>query len=215
MKEDKELYNEIESELFSLVNSITNLYVKYQEGTINDDFFQKAVKNALNGLLKIESYLREKNIPLSEFIEKMNFLKEYDNAIKIFKDISNLDPSNEFIRSKNGIFSQSTKKMRSYILELPGVASEITSSFITLMDALKLEGQSHFLIIKLMKELKANIKKFDFPGLEDIQLKIKKIYKKASKNKTKLVSDNQFREKIVDRLYSVLKEFQQKLNVKT
>lgn len=215
MKEDKELYTEIESELFSLVNSITNLYVKYQEGTINDDFFQKAIKNAMNGLLKIESYLREKNIPLSKFIEKMNFLKEYDNAIKIFKDILNLDTSNEFIRSNNGIFSQSTKKMRSYMIELPGIGSEITSSFITLMDALKLEEQSHYLIIKLMKELKANIKKFDFPGLEDIQLKIKKIYKKASKNKTKLVSDSQFREKIVDRLYSVLKEFQQKLNVKT
>lgn len=214
MKENKEFYIEIESEIFSLVNSINNLYFKYQEGTINDEFFQKAVKNAMNGLLKIESYLREKNIPLSEFIEKMNFVKEYDSAIKIFKEISNLDPSNEFIRSNNGIISQSTEKMKSYILELPGIASEITSSFITLMDALKLEGQSP-LIIKLMKELKANIKKFDFPGLEDIQLKIKKIYKKASKNKTKLVSDTQFREKIVDRLYSVLKEFQQKLNVKT
>ena len=214
MKENKELFIEIESEIFSLVNSINNLYFKYQEGTINDDFFQKTVKNAMNGLLKVESYLREKNIPLSEFIEKMNFVKEYDNAIKIFKDISNLNPSNEFIRSNNGIFSQSTEKMKSYILELPGIASEITSSFITLMDALKLEGQSH-LIIKLMKELKANIKKFDFPGLEDIQLKIKKIYKKASKNKTNLVSDTQFREKIVDRLYSVLKEFQQKLNLKT
>ncbi len=214
MKENKELYIEIESEIFSLVNSINNLYFKYQEGTINEDFFQKAVKNAMNGLLKIKSYLKEKNILLSEFIEKMNFVKEYDNAIKIFKEISNLDPSNEFIRSNNGIFSQPTEKMKSYILELPGIASEITSSFITLMDALKLEGQSH-LIIKLMKELKANIKKFDFPGLEDIQLKIKKIYKKASKNKTKLVSETQFREKIVDRLYLVLKEFQQKLNVKT
>ncbi|TFG25056.1 MAG: hypothetical protein EU529_02105 [Promethearchaeota archaeon] len=214
MKENKEVSIEIESEIFSLVNSINNLYFKYQEGTINDDFFQKAVKNAMNGLLKIESYLREKNIPISEFIEKMNFVKEYENAIKIFKEISNLNPSNEFIRSNNGIFSQSMEKMKSYILELPGIASEITSSFITLMDALKLEGQSH-LIIKLMKELKANIKKFDFPGLEDIQLKIKKIYKKASKNKTKLVSDTQFREKIVDRLYSVLKEFQQNLNVKT
>ncbi len=214
MKENKEFYVEIESEIFSLVNSINNLYFKYQEGTIKDEFFQKAVKNAMNGLLKIESYLREKNITLSDFIEKMNFVKEYDNAIKIFKEISNLDPSNEFIESNNGIISQSTEKMKSYILELPGIASEITSSFITLMDALKLEGQSH-LIIKLMKELKANIKKFDFPGLEDIQLKIKKIYKKASKNKTKLVSDTQFREKIVDRLYSVLKEFQQNLNVKT
>jgi len=207
-------YDEIESELFSLINSITNLNIKYQKGTISDNFFQKAIKNAMNGLLKIDIYLKEKNVSLSKFLEDMNFIKEYDNAIKIFKDISNLDPSNEFIRNKNGILSQPTKKMRSYILELPGVASEITSSFITLMDALKLEGQSH-LIIKLMKELKANIKKFDFPGLEDIQLKIKKIYKKASKNKTKLVSDTQFREKIVDRLYSVLKEFQQKLNVKT
>ena len=35
MKENKEVSIEIESEIFSLVNSINNLYFKYKEGTIN------------------------------------------------------------------------------------------------------------------------------------------------------------------------------------
>ncbi|MFX1393792.1 MAG: hypothetical protein ACFFAH_09480 [Promethearchaeota archaeon] len=213
MEEDKN--TKIESELFALVNSINNLHVKYEEGTISESFFHKAIKNAMNGLLKIELFLREKNIPISTFLEKMNFLEEYDKAIKIIKNISDLEILNTSNGKVNGVLSPPTKKMRSYILELPGIASEITSSLITLIDALKLEGQSQYLMIRLLKELKTNFKKLKFPGLKDIQLKIKKIYKEGLKNSANLVNDNKFRERIANQLYAVLKEFQQKLSVKT
>jgi hypothetical protein len=215
MKEDKVKFAKIESELFALINSIINLYNKYQKGSINENFFQKAIKDAMNGLLNINLYLKESNISLTKFLNGMNLLNDYNKAIKIVNNISDLDSYNESNAVRNGNKFYSEKRIRSSILELPGIASEITSAFITLIDALKLEGQSQYLIIRLLNELKANFKKFKFPGLTDIQLKIKKIYKDALKNTANLISDNQFREEIADRLYSVLKEFQQKISVKT
>lgn len=215
MKEDKVKFAKIESELFALINSIINLYNKYQKGSINENFFQKAIKDAMNGLLNINLYLKERNISLTKFLNGMNLLNDYNKVIKIVNSISDLDSYNEFNAVRNGNKFYSEKKIRSSILELPGIASEITSAFITLIDALKLEGQSQYLMIRLLNELKANFKKFKFPGLKDIQLKIKKIYKDALKNTANLISDNQFREEIADRLYSVLKEFQQKISVKT
>ena len=212
MEEDKVKFAEIESELFALINSIINLYDKYQKGSINENFFQKAIKDAINGLLNINLYLKERNISLSKFLNGMNLLNDYNKVIKIVNNLSDLD---EFNGVRNGNKFYSEKRIKSSILELPGIASEITSSFITLIDALKLEGQSQYLMIRLLNELKANFKKFKFPGLKDIHLRIKKIYKYALKNTANLVSDNQFREEIADRLYTLLKEFQQKISVKT
>ena len=48
MDNNNKKLSDVESELFALVNSINNLYKKYQEGTINDNFFRKAIKNARN-----------------------------------------------------------------------------------------------------------------------------------------------------------------------
>ena len=78
---------DIESELFALVNSITNLYNKYQEGIINENFFRKAIKNAMKGLLKIKLFFNEKNISLSEVLIYMNFIEQYNKAVKIFKEV--------------------------------------------------------------------------------------------------------------------------------
>ncbi len=68
MDNNNKKFSDVESELFALVNSINNLYKKYQEGTINDNFFRKAIKNAMKGLLKIKMYFNEKNISLSEVL---------------------------------------------------------------------------------------------------------------------------------------------------
>jgi hypothetical protein len=200
--EDAKL-SEIESELFSLVNSIINLRNKYNEGIINHHFFNKAINNAMNGLLKINLVLKEKNIAISQILDEMDFKKEFNGAVKIVKENLNEDQIT------------SVKNIGSSIFKLPGMASEITSSFITIMDALKLESQNHHLIVSLLKELKSNFKKFRFPGLDYMQSEINGIYKDISKNKSKLMKDYRFRELIVDRLYQLFKEFQTKLDVKT
>ena len=57
MVEENNIYpdndSKIESELFALVKSITNLNNKYQKGIVNDNFFRKALKSAMNNLLKL------------------------------------------------------------------------------------------------------------------------------------------------------------------
>lgn len=206
---------EIESELFSLVNSILNLKKKYNEGTINDHFFQKVLNSAMNGLLKIIIYLKKRDITIFKILEGMDFVKEYNKAIEIFNEVPNIEESHEFLNTINKKDPFSAKRVSLSVFTLPSLASAITSSFITLMDALKLESQNKYLIINLLKDLKSNLNKFQFPDLEDIQLKIKQMYKEVSNNKSKLIKDSQYRELIVERLYKIFKEFQLKLEVKT
>jgi hypothetical protein len=210
MEKNKKKISEIESELFSLVNTITNLYEKYQEGTINNNFFRKALRNAMKGLLKINLYFKEKNISLSKILKEMNFVKEYNNAIKT---IDIINPHNENFRILNESHSHFAKRMKTSFLELPGITSEITSSFITLMDALKLEGLKNIeFIIKLFNNLKRYLNKF--PGLEEIQLKIEKIHDHTLENTNILIENKIYREKVVDHLYNIFNEFQDKLNLK-
>ncbi|MFX1338631.1 MAG: hypothetical protein ACFFDK_08480 [Promethearchaeota archaeon] len=204
--------SDIESELFALVNSINNLYQKYQEGIINESFFRKAIKNAMKGLLKIKLYFNEKNISLSEVLIYMNFIEQYNRAFKIFKEIYFLNSPEEFIEMGNKNRLHFDTNLRNSILELPGITSEITASFITLMDALKLEGLTRRdLILKLFKELKKNLRRF--PGLETIQLEISEIYDCIINNPQNLVKNKRFRNIIGDKLYQIFKEFQQKLNL--
>ncbi|MHA1488289.1 MAG: hypothetical protein ACTSRI_01385 [Promethearchaeota archaeon] len=199
----------IESELFALVNTIINLENKYQEGVISDIFFQKSIKSALNGLLKINIYFKEKNILLTDFVKKKNFFTKYNNAVSIINDISPLNSSKEITKSING--NKFKNKPRMSVLELPGITSEITSSFITLMDALKLEGlRGDDIVAKLFKELKKNLDKF--PGLKDIKIRIKKINEQILNNANILVNSKEI---LVDELYQVFKEFQNKINLKT
>ena len=51
--------SEIESELYSILITIPNLNDKYREGAINEVFFQKSLKNAMNSLLSIKIFLKQ------------------------------------------------------------------------------------------------------------------------------------------------------------
>ena len=169
MVEDNKIYpdndSKIESELFALVKSITNLNKKYQKGIVNDNFFRKALKSAMNNLLKLNFVLKERNLQMADLLKKMDLSQEYSSVIEIMNRVSSLDLPDNNIAIKNRTF-----------LELPGITSEITSSFITLMDALTLEGLvKKDLIFNLFNELAQNLG--NFPGLDDILLKIKSIKK--------------------------------------
>ena len=211
MEENTKVF-EIESELYALVNTIKNLWVKYQENTINENFFRKALKNAVKGLLKINISLKEKGLLLSKVLKDMDFVKEYNSAVRTIDKVLVINPHKEnyeFLDEHDSHFSNSIK---SSILELPGITSEITTSFITLMDALKLEGlRNSDLIMKLFKELKLSLK--NFPGIDDITLKIKKIKSHASENTNLLIENRGYREKLVDHIYEVFNEFQNKLKM--
>ncbi|MFX1409009.1 MAG: hypothetical protein ACFFA6_01550 [Promethearchaeota archaeon] len=209
-----EMEPEIESELFALLNTIFNLHEKYQNGTIKENFFLKTIKNAINDLLKFNFLLNDKKIILSKLLEKMKLTQDYYRAIDIINQVSSLAISTEVLGGNDIQSSPFSKKMKTSVLELPGITLEITSSFITLMDAIKLRGFKEIeLISKLFEDLIQNMKKF--PGMEDIKAKIDKINKDIIRNSSKLQKNVRFNEIIVDELYQVFKEFQNKLNLKT
>ena len=213
MESNHNKISEIESELFALVSSIINLSKKYHEGTINDNFFKKSIQNAMKGVLKLNLYFNENDIPLIFILKKMNFVEEYNQALKILKEISALNFPEELIEIENKNSSQFEHDSTFSLLELPGITSEITSSFITLMDALKLDGlESNKLILKLFKDLKKDLKKF--PGFDRILYEINEIYTHVDKNPHKLIESKRYRNIIVDKLYHIFKEFQHQLNLK-
>jgi hypothetical protein len=212
MEENTKIF-EIESELYALVNTIKNLLVKYKENTINENFFRKALRNAVKGLLKINISLKEKGLLLSKVLKDMDFVKEYNTAVRTIDKVLIINPHKENFEFLDEDHSTLSKSIKSSILELPGITSEITTSFITLMDALKLEGlRNSDLIMKLFKELKLSLK--NFPGIDDVTLKIEKIKSHASENTNLLIENRVYREKLVDHLYEVFNEFQNKINLK-
>ena len=191
--------SEIESELYSILITIPNLNDKYREGAINEVFFQKSLKNAMNSLLSIKIFLKQENIYFSDYIKQVNLIEEYNSAINIINKLSSLDFTDD-----------SSERTKNSLLELPAITSEITSSFITLMDALKLDSLNDSdLIIKLFTELKKNLRKF--PGLEDIKYKINEISEVVSRDVDDLVKSKKL-EILVDEIYSVYQEFQNNIN---
>ena len=119
----------IESELFALVKTITNLNNKYQKGIVNENFFRKTLRNAMNNFLKLNFTLKENNLHLPDIVNRMDLSQEYNAVLDLINRVSTLNITDR----------ESSLRSKSF-LELPGITSEITSSFITLMDALTLEG---------------------------------------------------------------------------
>lgn len=133
-------YSNIESDLYSIINTILNLYQKYQNGILKENFFQKSIKNSMSELLKINFLLKENKILLSELLDNMHFTKKYYEAIDIINNLSALNFPDSFLIKSSKELPQYNKTISSSMLELPGVTAQITSSFITLLDALKLDA---------------------------------------------------------------------------
>jgi hypothetical protein len=204
---------DIESELFALINTILNAYEKYKEGVIENNFFQKKVRTTINDLVKFNFYLDEKKINLSELLKKMHFVEKYYSAIEIINRISALEFSGELSEESRLDEPQDSKVISSTVLELPGITLEITSAFITLMDALKLKKFHNIeLVDKLFNDLSSSLKKF--PGMEDLRGRVKNVHNHAVANYQVIENVDFFIEEIVDDLYQTFKEFQNKLNLK-
>ncbi|MBD3342238.1 MAG: hypothetical protein GF353_24260 [Candidatus Lokiarchaeota archaeon] len=209
---EKDLKPELKSELYSLVKTVLKLYKKYEQGKINEQFFQKALRNAVDGILKINMYLKEKDISLPFLLHRMNFTGKYNKAIRIINKISILntpDKSNGILKEN---YSHVSNKIKSSLLDLPGVTSEITSAFITLMDALKLDAlQSDDLILRLFDELTSKLERF--PGLKEIRNNVIQINNHVRENSNVLLTNYEYREKIGEHLYQIFNSFQNKLNL--
>ena len=132
----------------------------------------------------------------------MNFTDDYYKAIDIINKISSLNFST----------NQFSESLSSSILEIPGITSEITASFITIIDALKLDGfDNNELIFELFKDLKKNFDRF--PGLELDKINLQKIFEEILQNEEKIVNNKNYRDSLAEKLYIVFNEFQKKLNL--
>ena len=199
-----EIKIKIESELFALVKSILNLNSKFQKGKINENFFRKALKNTMNNLFRLKISITENNLLLTDLLEKMRLSKEYNDIIDLINQIASLNFSNENTQLK--------EKESPSFLELPGLTSEITASFITIMDALTLNNiQKEDFLTNLFDELIDGLN--SFPGLEDLQFKVETIQRKVLHDIDKIRNKNGFRKQIIDDLYLYFKEFQTKLDL--
>lgn len=201
-KDDIEIKSKLESEIYAVVKTILSLAQKHQSGGLKDNFFQKSIKNATNNLLTINISLSKHNFILSEMLKNMNYTDEYYRAIAIINKISPLEFPVE-------IYSKSTS---SSFLEIPKLTSEITSSFITLMDALKLNDfHDEDLIFGLFSDLKNQFDKF--PGLELSKVKLQKVYQEYEHNSRRISTNKNYRDLIADELYALFNDFKRKLNL--
>ena len=201
-KDDLEIKSKLESEIYSVIKTILNLAQKYESGSLKDNFFQKSIKNATNNLLTINISLSKHNLILSEILKSMNYADEYYKAIDIINKISPLEfPVEKYSKSVSSSF-----------LEIPKLSSEITSSFITLMDALKLSDfYDEDLILVLFADLKNQFGKF--PGLELSKVKLQKVYQEYKHNPQRISTNKNYRDLIADELYALFNDFKRKLNL--
>jgi len=202
-KNDLETKSKLESEIYAVIKTILNLAQKYKSASLKDNFFQKSIKNAMNNLLTINISLSKHNLILSEVLENMNYADEYYQAIDIINKISPLEfPAEKYSKSVSSSF-----------LEIPKLTSEITSSFITLMDVLKLNDfQDEDLIFGLFADLKNQFDKF--PGLELSKVKLQKVYQEYEHNSQRISTNKNYRDLIVDELYALFNDFKRMLNLK-
>jgi len=198
---------DLESEIFVIVETIINLQMKYQNGDISDTFFQKTINNTYKEILKFHFKLKEKELLFSDVIDNMNIKNKYQKALDIL--------THGIISSSSGdIYPSQITQKGSSVLALPGITLEITSAFITIMDILKLGTfNDTSLLQEIFEELIGNVKKF--PGLEYIKTKILRLRDDLLKNKEKIVNDDIYREDIGKELYLLFTEFHDKLNLKT
>ena len=201
-KNSIEIKSELESEIFATINTILNLNQKYQKGILKEIFFQRSIKSATSDLLELNLSLNKHNIVLSKLLNHMNFTDDYYKAIDILNKISSLNFST----------SQFSESLSSSILEIPGITSEITASFITLIDALKLDGfDDNELIFGLFKDLKKNFGRF--PGLELDKINLQNIFEEILQNEEKIANNKNYRDSIADDLYVLYSIFLKKLNL--
>ena len=205
--------SDIESELYALVNTILNAYEKYKNGAIKEFFFHKKVRNTINELLKFNIYLDENDIDLSALLKKMNITNQYFTTIDIINQMSALEFPNTFSERDGKEQSRSSKDLSSTVLELPAITLKITSAFITLMDALKLKGfQEIELVDNLFTDLNKSLKKF--PGMDNLLTKVKRSHERTLTKSHNIDKAKRLIEEIVDEIYQIFIEFQNKLNLK-
>ncbi len=212
MKKQKSVL-EIESELYSLVKTLKRIHERYKKGEIQENFYLKSIKSTIRELIQFKFELQEKNVQMKDFLQKVEFSEDYFKIVDIINNISNLKSNpntldQKKISTKNGM----NAKIQRAVLELPGLSTEITAAFITLMDALKLgDIASGKLLKKLFSDLLSALHRF--PGLDDLSEEIETLSININKLQDDEIQNTQDQENLVDQIYTIFNDFKNKLNI--
>lgn len=199
---------DLESEIFAIIKTVENLYEKYQLGSIKEDFFQKSIRKALKGLLEFNALLHEKNMILSQLLKEINLVQEYDKVLNIINKAMIVNVSYENYQP----FYRNQQEVKRRFFNLPKLTLEITSTFITMIDALKLGVDRDMkFILKLFSKLMIELDKF--PGLTALKYKLNKMHENLILNQRELKINQKYREDVAEELYSLYKEFQANLDL--
>jgi hypothetical protein len=212
MKKQKSVL-EIESELYSLVKTLKRIHERYKKGEIQENFYLKSIKSTIRELIQFKFELQEKNVQMKDFLQKVEFSDDYFKIVDIINNVSNLKSNPNTLDQKKISTKQGMNaKIQRAVLELPGLSTEITTAFITLMDALKLgDIASGKLLKKLFSDLLSALQRF--PGLDDLSKKIETLSNKINKLQDDEVQNTQDQENLVDQIYTIFNAFKNKLNI--
>ncbi len=210
MENNSNPFVKIESELYSLVNSVLELNSKFKKGMINEGFFYKSLKNNINQFHKINNYCKENRIAIQDILKRMDFVDNYNKALDVINEISSTRFSNDEYRESERDLPKSSERLKSSLLDLPKIASDITASFITLMDSLKLEIVSNY--DQLFNEILQNLSQFS--SLQSVSKKVKDLFEQITKDRRKMVEIPRYREQVTNQLWDIYNEFQKRLSFK-
>ncbi|MBY9006261.1 MAG: hypothetical protein KGD63_05845 [Candidatus Lokiarchaeota archaeon] len=204
--------HKLESELYAIITTFNKLYEKNQKGIVSKEFFEMTFRNLVYDFIDIKITLKLDDIDLSDIIKDVHFIEEFNETISIIKKRSQTDHTKKLltIHDENRLkYSNLIAPSLSY---LPGITSEITSYFITLIDAVKLDiSVGNSFILGLFKNLKREIIKF--PGFDYLNKKIDKLYRHLSQNFDTFRENEQYREKLGIHLNNIFEEFQDILDL--
>ena len=145
---------------------------------------------------------------LSQLLKEINLVQEYDKVLNIINEAMIVNVSYENYQP----FYRNQQEVKRRFFNLPKLTLEITSTFITMIDALKLGVDRDMkFILKLFSKLMIELDKF--PGLTALKYKLNKMHENLILNQRELKINQKYREDVAEELYSLYKEFQANLDL--
>lgn len=192
--------SKLKPKLFALINSVLELEDKYQKGKISDSFFHKTLKSSMDSLMEIKIKLKESDISIVDLVKQMGIKQRYDKSLSIMDEV---------ILSQEAPPS-SQARFKTSVLELPSQTSQITSAFITLMDALQLDKiRDASYIHALFDDLKEALARV--PMLNPILAKVNQVHAHALDHSEMILNSRSYKKKACDHLFAIFKQFEDAL----
>jgi hypothetical protein len=162
---------QIESEIFAHAKMLERLQAGYEDGEFEESLYRRQLGASLRELFVLQMQYEQGGHSFSKFLEAQ---KHLGDLRRIFSKIAELQQS---FTEQEGV-TLATLQLKSY-KEFASVASDLTASFITLLDCIKLRGIAKpALLVEFLTDIIAHAKKMDLntefiPRLEELLAELK------------------------------------------